>query len=72
MTLVGIFKQVTEHWCDVVSLSNFFKDEHLVEEATQSRYYHLELDRNSDLTLESSIGQILLIGILVVVYDADQ
>ena len=70
MTLVGVFEQVTKHWSDVVPLSDFLKDKHLIEEATQSRNYHLEFDRYSDLTLESSIGQILLIWVLIVVNDA--
>ena len=72
MALVGVFEQVAEHRSDIVSLSNFLKDEYLIEEAAQSRYYHLQLDRNSDLTLKSSIGQILLVRVLVIVDNADQ
>ena len=72
MTLVGVLQQVSKHWSDIVPLSDFLKDKYLIEEAAQSRHYHLEFDRYSDLTLESSIREIFLIWILVVINNADQ
>ena len=71
MTLVGVLKHVAKHRCDIVSSSHLLEDKHLVEEAAQSRHNHLQLDRDGYLPFEASVGEVLFIGVLIVVDDAD-
>ena len=71
MTLIHIFKHVLKHGRYVISLAHILKHEDLVKESTEARDYHLNLDRDANLSLEASIGQILLVGVVVIVDHAD-
>ena len=67
MTLIHIFKHVLKHGRYVISLSHILKHEDLIKEATEARDYHLNLDRDRNLSFKASVRQVLLIGVVIIV-----
>ena len=50
---------------------NNIKHEDLVKESTEAGDYHLNLDGDGNLSFEASVGQILLVGVVIIVDHAD-
>ena len=71
MTLIHIFKHVLEQGRYVISLTHILKHEDLVKESTEAGDYHLNLDGDGNLSFEASVGQILLVGVVIIVDHAD-
>lgn len=70
MTFVDVFKHVSEKRRNIIPFSHFLKDKHFVEETRKTRNYHLQLDRDCDLTFKSTIRQVLFVWILIVIDNA--